>query len=73
MTKNIHQIIILEIDTNQIRVNYIDPNYWNYFNGEKYWLNYLCDEKYWIRMNYHGWEKYQPNERTSLNKSLRPF
>jgi len=27
MAKNIHQIIILEIDPNQMRVKNIDPNY----------------------------------------------
>jgi len=32
-----------------------NPNYWNYFSGEKYQLNCLSDKKY--RLNYHGGEK----------------
>ena len=46
MAKNIH---ILEIDTDQMRVKNIDPNYWNCFSGEKYWLNCLSGENIeWI-------------------------
>jgi len=36
MAKNIRQMIILEIDTDQMRVKNINPNYLNCFSGEKY-------------------------------------
>jgi len=45
MVKNIHQMIILEIDTDQMRVKNNGPNYWNCFSQEKYRLNYLSGEK----------------------------
>ena len=44
----------------------IDPNYWNYFNCEKYWLNYLSGEKY--RTNCHGEEKCRLNGGMSNSK-----
>ena len=59
MAKNIHQMIISEIDTDQMRVKNNHPSYWNYFSGEKYWLNCLSGEKYW--MNCCSREKCLPN------------
>ena len=44
MVKNIHQKFILKIDTDQMKVKNIDPNYWNCLSGEKYWLNCLSDK-----------------------------
>jgi len=44
-----------------------DPNCWNYFNGEKYWLNCLSDEKW--QLNYRDEEKRWSNEGMSSAKS----
>jgi len=66
MTKTIHQMIIFKMNTDQMRVKNIDPSYWNYFSGEKYWLNYLSDETYW--MNCCSGEKSRPNGEMSSSK-----
>jgi len=41
MAKNIHQMIIVEIYTDQMSVKNIDPNYLNCVSREKYQLDCL--------------------------------
>jgi len=66
MAKSIHQMITLEIDTDERKVKDIDPNYWNYFSSEKYWLNDLSGKKY--RTNCRDGEKCQLNGGMSNSK-----
>jgi len=72
MAKNIHQMIILDIDTDQTRSENIDPNYWNYFSREKYWLHCLSYENIeWIvvaKKNVNQMKKCR-----AWNKNFSPF
>ena len=72
MAKNIYQMIIVEIYTDQMSVKNIDPNYLNCVSREKYRLDCLSVKNIiWIFVTEKNAD--QIEEWRAQNKNLNPF